>query len=109
MYDVNRCIQDGYMVLEIATGLSPLAMTAGDGGWFLCAGSLAVIDGVFCGTVITVPYKAFVPIRRAGTSDWSGGFCSPYGKQNLSGTSLSAATRCRKRAAPYGAAQVLRD
>ena len=22
-------------------------------------------------------------IRRAGTSDWSGGFCSPYGSQNL--------------------------
>ena len=29
--------------------------------------------------------KTFDPIRRAEASDWSGGFCSPYGSQNLSG------------------------
>ena len=31
MFDVNRRIQDGYMVLEIATPCG-LAMTEGDGG-----------------------------------------------------------------------------
>ena len=92
------------------------------------------------GTVMTVPYifvqkspdseesgdfvlNLFVPIRRAETSDrsggftrqpssgnyqsrvWlpalpgdrSGGFCSPYGSHNLPVTSLSAATRRRVR------------
>ena len=37
MFDVNRRIRDGYMVLEIATPCG-LAMTVGDEGWFLCAG-----------------------------------------------------------------------
>ena len=33
MYDVNLCIRGGYMVQEIATGLTPLAMTEVDDGW----------------------------------------------------------------------------
>ena len=36
----------------------------------------------------TVPYCP-ISIRRAETSDWSGGFCSPYGSQNPPGTSLA--------------------
>ena len=38
MYDVNWCQPNRYIVLEIATGLSALAMTAVVGGWFFCIG-----------------------------------------------------------------------
>ena len=36
-------------------------MTEVDGGLSLCAGGAAIIDGVYCGTVITVPYSVKNP------------------------------------------------
>ena len=39
-------------------------MTEVDGGWFLFAGGAAIIDGVYCGTVITVPYEIDVKNPR---------------------------------------------
>ena len=49
--------------------------------------------------------KLFVPIRRAETSGWSGGFSSPYGPHNPSGTSLAPAPcrRHKKSSSPYHA------
>ena len=41
MFDVNRRIQDGYMVLEIATPCG-LAMPVGDENWSLFAGSTVI-------------------------------------------------------------------
>ena len=41
MYDVNWCQPHGYIVLEIATGLTPHAMTEVFGGWSFYFASLA--------------------------------------------------------------------
>ena len=50
----------------IATACS-LAMTVVVVRWSLCAGGTVVIDGVYCGTVITVPYGVKLPrFRRNG-------------------------------------------
>ena len=94
--------------VEIATALTGLAMTVVVVTWSRFAGGAAFFCGCTAERAMPVPYimnqkspvsgetgdfalKLFVPIRRAETSDRSGGFCLPYGSHNPSGTSLAPA------------------
>ena len=99
MYDVNWCIQCGYMVLEIATAyglamtewgrwLVPVrrADTSDRSGSFTRLPSRKIHQARVCLPALPgkkspdseesgdFPLLLFVPIRRAGTSDRSGGF-----------------------------------
>ena len=74
-------------------GLTALAMTVVVGGWpFGFGGAVIVPDRR---GQCRPPYGSN-SIRRAETSDRSGGFGSPYGSHNSSGTSLPAAARRKK-------------
>ena len=66
----RRPSPEGDGEMRIATGLTPLAMTVVVVTWSHFAGGAAVSDGVYRGTVITVPY-GFDSHRRPGGDDRS--------------------------------------
>ena len=54
-----------------------LAMTEVVEGWSRFAGGAVVVDGVYCGTVITVPYSEKIPHFR-GNGGFRIKFVRPY-------------------------------